>query len=184
MDEDAGYTIDEMASAVDVPVRTVRYYLAEGLLPGPGKRGKGALYSGAHVQRLRLIRRLVARHVPLSDIGTQLASLDDDDVRRLLAQEERQATQLVAEAASSSPRDYVATLLRQADVVGDAPRARAAYSLAAPVAPQPPRPETWQRWEVLPGLELLVRRDLAGTHRRLIERLIALARGHDPPDDQ
>ena len=50
--------IEELADLVGVPVRTVRYYIAEGLLPGPGTRGKGTVYGEEHLLRLRLIRLL------------------------------------------------------------------------------------------------------------------------------
>jgi DNA-binding transcriptional MerR regulator len=185
MSDETGYTIDDLAGAVGVPVRTVRYYLAEGLLPGPGKRGRGALYTTEHLRRLRLIRLLVERRVPLTDIRDQLADLDDADVERLLAREARYVARLKEETAADSPRGYVAALLQQAETAGDQPRARAAYSLAPPSAPPAPpsvRTEGWRRWPLLPGLEIHVRQDVAGKYRGLIERMIGLARGHDPPD--
>ena len=92
MNNDAAeLTIDELAERSGVPARTIRYYISQGLLSGAGARGRGAAYSGEHLRRLRLIRLLAARRVPLAEIGAQLAGLSDDEVRALLAREEQQA---------------------------------------------------------------------------------------------
>ena len=53
--DEAGLSIDELARSSELPVRTIRYYVAEGLLPGPGGRGKAATYGEDHLLRLRLI---------------------------------------------------------------------------------------------------------------------------------
>src|SRR5690242_10862011 len=58
LENEQTYTIEELAEQVGTPVRTIRFYIAEGLLSGPGTRGKAASYSGEHLLRLRLIRRL------------------------------------------------------------------------------------------------------------------------------
>ncbi|HKS70838.1 MAG TPA: MerR family transcriptional regulator, partial [Ktedonobacterales bacterium] len=99
-------TIEELAAHADVPVRTVRYYIAEGLLPGPGSRGKGAAYTGEHLVRLRLIRRLAARRVPLGEIRDLLARLPADEARAVLREEARRAEELESSAAAPSPKEY------------------------------------------------------------------------------
>lgn len=45
-------TIDDLAARAEVPIRTVRFYIAEGLLPGASSRGKGASYTQEHLDRL------------------------------------------------------------------------------------------------------------------------------------
>src|SRR3954464_11640452 len=59
--DEQGLTIEELARRADVPVRTVRFYIAERLLPGPGARGRDAVYSEEHLLRLLLVRRLSER---------------------------------------------------------------------------------------------------------------------------
>jgi DNA-binding transcriptional MerR regulator len=165
-------SIEELAARAGVSVRTVRYYIGEGLLSGPANRGKYASYDEQHLARLRLIRRLVDQHVPLAEVRERLAQLSVDEVHSVLQQEERQ------DVAAASPREYVSGLLA---------RARVAPKMAAPapvqaVAPPAPRlpaeaePEVVQRYELAPGVELFVRADATRTYARLIERLLESAR--------
>jgi DNA-binding transcriptional MerR regulator len=51
-------TAEELAEQAGVPLRTVRFCIANGLLPRAGDRGHGALYGQEHLLRLRLIHRL------------------------------------------------------------------------------------------------------------------------------
>ena len=39
MPPDSGLTMSELAALTDVSVRTIRYYIAQGLLPAPGREG-------------------------------------------------------------------------------------------------------------------------------------------------
>ncbi len=78
--EDARYTLTELADLAGVTPRTVRYYLAQGLLPAVGVAGPGAKYADTHLARLRLIKRLQRAHQPLAEIRHRLAQLDDDAI--------------------------------------------------------------------------------------------------------
>src|SRR5512134_229088 len=75
--QDARYTLTELADLAGVTPRTVRYYLAQGLLPSVGVAGPGAKYDDTHLARLRVIRRLQAEHQPLAEIRRRLETLDD-----------------------------------------------------------------------------------------------------------
>ncbi len=77
-------SLGELAGAAGVSVRTVRYYVAEGLLPPPAATGPGRHYRAAHLNRLRLIGRLKAAYLPLREIRRRLAGLDDAAVAALL----------------------------------------------------------------------------------------------------
>src|SRR5215210_5590262 len=101
-------SIEELAAHASVRVRTIRFYVAEGLLPGPGARGRAAAYGEEHLLRLRLIRRLAERHVPLAEMRGRLAGLSLDEVRTLLDEEDRAAAALAAGAISDGA--YVSTL--------------------------------------------------------------------------
>jgi DNA-binding transcriptional MerR regulator len=68
------YHLAELATASGVSERTIRYYQAERLLPRPGKRGRDAVYSGEHLERLTLIGELRDRGLTLQTIGELLAS--------------------------------------------------------------------------------------------------------------
>lgn len=70
--EDA-LTVEALAEAAGVTVRTVRYYQAEGLLPPPTRVGRTARYGEEHVERLALIAGLQDRGLRLSAIRDVLA---------------------------------------------------------------------------------------------------------------
>lgn len=53
-----GLTIDELAARAGVTPRTVHYYVAQGLLPGPGKQGPRTRYAPAFLDLLLRIRML------------------------------------------------------------------------------------------------------------------------------
>ena len=76
------YSLTELANLAGVSVRTVRYYQSQGLLSSSGTSGPGAKYGEAHLDRLRLIRRLQREHLPLAEIRRQLDEMDDADYRR------------------------------------------------------------------------------------------------------
>ncbi len=67
------WTLAELAEAAGLTRRTVRYYIARGLLPGPAGAGRGARYGPAHLERLLEIRRLQDRGLTLDAIATALA---------------------------------------------------------------------------------------------------------------
>jgi DNA-binding transcriptional MerR regulator len=151
-------SIEELAGRAGVRVRTVRYYVAEGLLPGPGARGRAAVYGEEHLLRLQLIRRLAERHVPLAEMRARLAHLSLDEIRALLASEDRRAATLAGAATAGAAGDYIEALLRQeARHIAEAPPTPAAP--AAPPALGERTSEVWRRWLLAPGVELHVRDD-------------------------
>ena len=48
--------IDELCTLVDLPRRTVRYYIQEGLVDRPAGAKRGAYYTRRHVEQLMTIR--------------------------------------------------------------------------------------------------------------------------------
>jgi DNA-binding transcriptional MerR regulator len=69
------YTVDELAAATGMTVRTTRYYAGLGLLPPPTRRGRMAYYTPAHRARLDLIRALQDHGFTLSAIEKYLARI-------------------------------------------------------------------------------------------------------------
>ena len=84
METEAHYSLAELARVTGVTPRTVRYYIAQGLLPGANEVGPGASYDADHLARLRLIRELQRQHLPLAEIRTRLAGLRPAEVAALL----------------------------------------------------------------------------------------------------
>jgi DNA-binding transcriptional MerR regulator len=62
-------TLAEVAEASGFPARTIRFYIARGLLNGPVKAGRGAAYTVEHVARLERIRSLQSDGRTLSEIA-------------------------------------------------------------------------------------------------------------------
>ncbi|MFD1248218.1 MerR family transcriptional regulator [Nocardioides ginsengisoli] len=71
-------TIDELAAAAGLTVRTTRYYASLGLLPPPARRGRMAWYDDTHLARLEMIRALQEHGFTLQAIERYLASLPAD----------------------------------------------------------------------------------------------------------
>ena len=81
-------TIDELSEQTGVPVRTIRYYITENLLPHSKSRGRGADYTEEHVLRLRLVSELSRKNVPIARQREMLALMTLDQVRAELAEVE------------------------------------------------------------------------------------------------
>jgi DNA-binding transcriptional MerR regulator len=183
------YSITELANIADVTTRTIRYYIAQGLLPAPVQQGPNTRYTSHHLDRLRLIKKLQAAHLPLAEIRKQLGSVRDVDVTS--------AGDTVAqpEGATGSALDYIDTLLRPSASMPavservfmhrviapvDAPPRLAAST--PPAVPQPsskpaePDRAQWERITLDPDIELHVRRPLTRQHNKRVERLISIAR--------
>jgi DNA-binding transcriptional MerR regulator len=165
--------INTLSRATGVSVRTIRYYLAEGLLPPPQGRGPAASYNREHLDRLRLIRHWQATHQTLSDIKERLIGLDALGVARALAELDGEA-----QVAPRSAADYV----RQ--VLADTGQGASPPSVATP----PPSAErrtrmsralersTWERISLHPDIELQVRRPLSRADQRRVEALLEEAK--------
>jgi DNA-binding transcriptional MerR regulator len=85
------YRIEELAREAGVPVRTLRYYQERRLLPPPRRQGRVGWYSAAHLERLRLIARLLERGYRLDGIEELLAAADQG----------REVTELLGLAAAA-----------------------------------------------------------------------------------
>ena len=77
---DDPYSLSDLARLADVTPRTVRYYVALGLLPSPEAAGPATRYGEGHLARLRLIRRLQRDHLPLAEIRIRLERMSDDEI--------------------------------------------------------------------------------------------------------
>src|SRR5690242_6511972 len=80
---DPTYKLEDLARAAGVSPRTVRYYVQRQLLPPPVFRGRDTAYSTDHLVRLRAIKRLQDRHLPLDVIQAELARRSPAELERL-----------------------------------------------------------------------------------------------------
>lgn len=66
------YTIGALEDETGLSRRTIRYYIARGLLGGPLKAGRNPVYTVQHLERLREIQRMQAEGLPLAEIALRL----------------------------------------------------------------------------------------------------------------
>ena len=69
----ATFTLDELAGLVDLPRRTVRYYIQIGLIDRPAGVGRGAHYGPRHAEQLVAIKKWQAAGLSLERIRELLA---------------------------------------------------------------------------------------------------------------
>jgi len=62
------YRVEQLAAAAQIPVDTLRFYQARGLLPAPRREGRIAVYEDPHLERLTRIRSLQQQGFSLSQI--------------------------------------------------------------------------------------------------------------------
>jgi DNA-binding transcriptional MerR regulator len=204
-DQLAALSLQELAEAAGVTVRTIRYYIAEGLLPPP-VAGPRPGYSTGHLDRLRLIARLKDAYLPLKEIRRQLSGIDDEAVRAALEEVSESPEPLAGPLPSpllgqraaqqderGSARAYLdkllkprlreepARYLREPNVPAAPRQAPLAGSLEEVPAPaSPPQDEAgdavWRRVRLTDDAELLIRDTAYRRHAGKIEWLIDWAR--------
>ena len=111
MPNEIEYSRQELADLADVTPRTIRYYIVQGLLPSPEGAGPAARYGDGHLRRLRLVRQLQRRHMPLADIRRRLEGMDDDQVEHLQATND--LTDDEPAGAAESAIDYIRSVLAE-----------------------------------------------------------------------
>ena len=200
MPDEKRYSLTELADLAGVTPRTVRYYLAQGLLPAVGQMGPGSKYTRAHLARLQLVRRLQAEHLPLAEIRRRLETLGDEEVRDLVgATEPPPPTGTALEYLRTVLGGSLASRAGTQQDVGPAPapslqiaaerpvaapalmRAHRSLSEAPPIETEEPtaRPSDRSQWErivLVPDIELHIRRPLPRAQNKQVDRLVTIAR--------
>lgn len=161
------YDLAELSDITDVSVRTVRYYIQQGLLPSPESRGPGARYTKEHVQRIRMIKRLQLEHLPLAEIRKVLDTWSSEG-----------KPDVDSYRVGNSARDYVRTVLGKSPVV--MAESSIASSMVRDHSPSYSRSEPsrsqWERVLLAQDIELHIRRPLSRVQNKKIERLLESAR--------
>jgi DNA-binding transcriptional MerR regulator len=181
------YSLQELADTAGVSIRTIRYYIGEGLLPAPAGAGPQSHYTESHAQRLRAISLLKDRYLPLKEIRRALAGLDDAEVARLIDElagpsgvlESRRLPEAPAAAplASESKAFYSAADYIDAALEESPSRRRLTRSrYEARSIEERDESEAWRRIEIADGVELLVREDRYRRRRDQLSWLIDWAR--------
>ncbi|MDZ5455274.1 MerR family transcriptional regulator [Azohydromonas lata] len=72
------YSLDELAALAGVTARTVRYYIAQGLVDRPHGEKRGAYYLRRHLEQLLVVRRWSDAGLSLERIRELLAGAPED----------------------------------------------------------------------------------------------------------
>jgi DNA-binding transcriptional MerR regulator len=97
------WKLEELAERAGVSPRTIRYYVQRGLLPAPEFRGKDSSYGEMHLARLRAIRLLQQRYLPLDAISAELEGRTVEQLRELAKSGAAEAPGPSREQAASRP---------------------------------------------------------------------------------
>lgn len=73
---EAELTISDLADRSGMTVRTLRDYNERGLLPPPKMKGRTGFYSEEHLNRIRIVERLLERGITLSGVRGLLEAWD------------------------------------------------------------------------------------------------------------
>lgn len=136
--------------------RTVRYYLAEGLIPpAEEKQGTASVFGFRHLLQLLFVKKLQAEGLPIRAIRELVTGKSERQLERLLVGEQGRAA---GPAARGEALNYLESLLRKGPSapLPSAPPAQQAPPPALSVSPSAAPRETWARVELEPGLELHV----------------------------
>ncbi len=181
--EEQDLTFDELANMSGLNPRTLRYYMQEGLLPGPDTQGKYARYSHVHLDRLALILHLKTLRIPLKEIRNLLDTLTPDQIREMKSSPEiseltSDLEDMILTEDSKVVRqgnqalDYIRNLnktYRYLDEVDDSvqvyaknptrPVPEKTIEQGAPGAQAPNPRQRWERIPLIDGVELHIRED-------------------------
>ncbi len=76
MNDRTELTLEQLAAAADVPLRTARFYIQKGLLPRPHGSTRSAWYDAGHLETLLRIRKWSEAGLSLARIAELLTSGD------------------------------------------------------------------------------------------------------------
>ena len=72
------YLLSELCALVDLPVRTVRYYVQQGLVDRPEGETRAARYGERQLEQLRLIKKWTTAGLSLDRVRDLLSGQDPD----------------------------------------------------------------------------------------------------------
>ncbi len=181
MDESEQMTISELAARVDVTPRTIRFYVAEGLLPPGVGTGRQRIYGYEHYVRLRLIKLLQDEDLPLRRIRAKLEGLSLSEIRDL-AELGHEIRQRESHGRAVRPRDLLASVLSEGSPPPQSPpfRLRSGRPMMLrnvvmdQIAATPPEPSVglWRKVPIAPGIELLYEVTEDQKRMRKIQKII------------
>lgn len=147
--------------------RTLRYYLAEGLIsPATEKQGTASVFGYTHLLQLLVVKKLQSEHLPIRKIKELVHRRTERELERLLGLDQKPGTKNEAHSyleklltRSSSPSSPSRVNQKSTSPTAVTPRHAPLSTTARQAAPS--AGASWSRLEIEPGLELHVRGDYA-----------------------
>jgi DNA-binding transcriptional MerR regulator len=141
--------------------RTIRYYIAEGLIQATDeKQGTASVFGYLNLLQLVAVKKLQAEHLPIRKIREVVSGKSEQELETLLGIGQESRTK------GDDAKRYLESLLTSAPEGARplrAARFTARRSTADQSAPASPSADSqtgsWQRIEIEPGLELHIRSD-------------------------
>lgn len=176
-------TLIRLAELAEVTPRTVRYYIAQGLLPAPEGAGVAATYGDDHLRRLRQIKELQAQHLPLAEIRSRILQEPLPGMPEAAGSDRGDPGVSAADLAyRQRAMSFLEGILGPAippagPAVRPAP-APAPVPAPVPAAPAQARParSTWERHAISPDVEIHIQRPLSRDGNRRVDQLLEAAR--------
>jgi DNA-binding transcriptional MerR regulator len=190
--ENNKYTIEQLSELTGYSRRTIRYYVEEGLIDSPAGRGKGGFYFDSHLNKLGIIKQLQERGMSLSAISAYMkqntvpgqrsygeyANLSADS--RISGQPfpgARDRTgmmrkKIFGDSANLQSKEPEVNEIKQDNIFFDINFSEEPLYSAAALQPQR---DVWIKYEISPGLEINVRREVEQEHKKKVEDIIKIA---------
>jgi DNA-binding transcriptional MerR regulator len=176
------YLIGELANKTGVSVRTIRFYISEGLLPSPETRGRYTVYDEEYINRIELIKRLKEAFLPIKEIRVMLETKSKVEIDEFLSHYED------TRSPEHSALDYIAGIMETKPVYSERPpniqfqspptelrTNRSAMPAARPIA-DIEGDDNWKRFKIISGFELHITEKIFEQYKREINQLIEKAR--------
>ena len=132
--------------------RTIRYYMAEGLVQTPEERqGTASVFGYINLLQLLTVKKMQAEHLPIRKIRELVAGKSEQELETLLGI----GSTATKRSRETEAKRYLESLLAPTS----APPAAHLKEAAAAPPQQTDQSQSWQRVEIEPGLELHIRSD-------------------------
>jgi len=170
------FMIGELAEKAGVSVRTIRYYVSEGLLPSPEVRGRYTVYDEDYLNRIRLIKRLKDAFLPIKEIRMVLETKSLNEIEEFLSHYEinrpspNDALSYLAGVMEKTPRPTI----HENRLFSQEPgmRTNMDRSSRQPDLLDDPNGFVWRKFVIRPGVEIHIDDQLYSQNRSLIKRMI------------